>query len=117
MTPKPERRERLLTRWLKSPFGYDELKDKTVFADFVTRSGASYDGTGKIRVLQNPGGLLSINLVFTRHDSHDVHTDILFNLSSRQIEHLRKASEDAEHDFEYHGTLTPDNQPEATPEA
>src|SRR5450432_2491527 len=95
MTPASKPQGRLLTRWLKSPFSYEELMDKTVFAHFVTRSGEGYEGTGKIRVRQNPRGLLATDLVFTRHDIHDVHTDILFNLSSRQLEHLRKAPTEA----------------------
>jgi hypothetical protein len=107
-----------LIRWLKPRFSYEQLQDKTIFAQFVTRSGESYKGEGKIRVRENPAGLLAIDLVFTRHDSHDVRTDIIFHLSSRQFEHIRKAPEapETEHDFEYDGILAPDNQPETTPE-
>ncbi len=113
--PTPNPREQLLARWLKSPFTYEQLRDKKVSAHFVTRSGEGYEGVGEIRVRRNPQGLLSIDLVFTRHDSPDLHTDMLFNLSSRQLPHLRKAPTDADHDFVYEGLLAPDNQPEVPP--
>ncbi len=115
MTPdRPN--EQPLVRWLKSRFTYEELNEKRVFARFIIRSGESYEGKGEIRVCQNPAGLQTIALVFTRHDSYDTRTDISFHLSSQQLQQLRRAGVDADHEFEYYGVLSSDDQPEATPE-
>ncbi len=107
--PQPKR-----TRWLKSPWQLDELRGKRVFAHFVTASGHGYEGSGEIRVRQNPDGLVAIDLVFTRRDTAYQFTDILFHISSRQLPHLKEASSGAGFDFEYEGTLTPDVEPDDT---
>lgn len=106
--PQPKR-----TRWIQVPWKIDELREKRVFARFVTASGHQYEGTGKIRARQNPDGLLTIDLVFTRRDTAYQRTDILFHISSRQVLHLKKASNNIEFDFEYDGILTPDIEPDA----
>ena len=102
-------------RWIKSRWSRNELNGKRVFARFTASTGASHEGTGAIRVGESPRGLLAIDLVFTRYDSPYQRTDILFHLSARQLRHLKKSKNNAEHDVEYEGRLVPDNQPE-TPE-
>src|SRR5437867_12843331 len=84
-------------RWINSPFSYEDLNDKRIFAQFTTQAGQSYEGTGEIRVLRNPGGQLAVDLVFTRFDSPYQCTDIIFHLSSRQATHLRNAPNGAEY--------------------
>jgi hypothetical protein len=115
-TPKftPLQSQTRKTRWIKSPFSYEDLRDKRVFAQFTTQRGQSYEGTGEIRVHRNPKGKLAVDLAFTRVDSPYQFTDIIFHLSSQQATHLRKAPDGAEYQFVYQGHLTPDNQPDTT---
>jgi hypothetical protein len=108
---KPLRSRTRRTRWIKSPFSYENLRDKRVFAQFTTQRGQSYEGTGKIRVNRNREGKLAVDLVFTRVDSPYQFTDIIFHLSSRQATHLRRAPDGVEYHFVYQGHLAPDNQP------
>jgi hypothetical protein len=106
--PQPSR-----LRWINSTWRYEQLKDKRVFAHFVTNSGHQYTGTGKLRVGQNPAGLLKIDLVFTRQDTPYQMTDIIFHLSSRQARNLREVPNGTEdYEFRYEGILTPDIEPD-----
>ena|SRR5438105_7036946 len=100
------------TRWIDAPFGYEDLRDKRIFAQFTTQAGDSYQGTGEIRVRRNSQGRLAIDLAFTRVDSPYQFTDIIFHLSTRQAQHLQKAPVGAGYQFVYEGHLTPDNRRE-----
>jgi hypothetical protein len=100
------------TRWIKSPFSYEDLRDKRIFAQFTTQRGQSYEGTGEIRVHRHAEGKLAVNLDFTRVDSPHQFTDIIFHLSSKQATHLGRAHDGAEYHFVYQGHLAPDNQPD-----
>jgi hypothetical protein len=96
---------------LNTSWEFEDIHNKRIFAEFTTSSGQSYDGVGRIRARQNPAGELAIEFVFTHKDSPTQLTDIIFNVSSRQIRHLIK-TDHADYDFAYKGRLSPDIQPD-----
>jgi hypothetical protein len=98
-------------RWLKSELSRDQLHGKKVFAKFTTNQGRSFSGTGTIRALCNPEGLLSIDLVFTHILSPTEIEDIIFHISSRQLQHLTPTAASEDFDYHYDGLLKPDNTP------